>query len=204
MIQSGRFSLPGLVLVEGKDDACIVDALVRDLRLTQEIEIKDLDGKTDWGTKLRSVVRTPGFGLVRRLLLLRDSDSDSSAAFDSMKSSLALAQLPVPRRQGDWAGNENIDVACLTLPSPDSNGELEDLCLSGLVDMPVMRCVDAFAECVAGLPEPPRKLAKFKMQAYLAALPDVFDTLALGARAGAIPIQSAGFQPLRALLTEMG
>ena len=199
----GQFRKPGLILVEGKDDDCIVQSLLQHLGLSDQIDTLQLGGKDDWPRKLRAVARLRGFGLVKSLLLVRDSDSNPGGAFQAIRGALTSAKLPVPDEPTEWAVSPKMRAAGHLLPSETANGELEDLCLLSVSNEPAMHCVELMANCVAQLADPPSKLAKFKVQAYLAAQPGVFDTLAIGAKAGVFPPGHAAFSVLRALLTEM-
>jgi hypothetical protein len=66
---------------------------------------------------------------------------------------------------------------------------LEDLCLKTVEGDCAMDCVERFASCVAGLPDPPRNMSKAKVQAFkshvfLATQPETVDSVGLGAQKG--------------------
>ena len=64
---------------------------------------------------------------------------------------------------------------------------LENLCLETVKDHPAMKCVDEFSSCVSALKSPPKNISKakaqvFKAQVFLAAQPDIVDSVGLGAK----------------------
>lgn len=198
-----RIEASALVLVEGKDDECIIRCLIQAEGLS-DIEVVKLGGKDDWGKKIRSIVRAPGFGKVKSILLVRDNDDNPAATAESVKGALRINSLPVPAQAGAWAGSTpGVKAAFHVLPAEVELGELEDLCMGVAQGTPAHSCVIAAEVAARELPNPPRKWAKFRVQVYLAAQPEVFDTLDLGARAGVFPAAHPAFAPLRAILREM-
>ncbi|OHB68032.1 MAG: hypothetical protein A2Y77_01750 [Planctomycetes bacterium RBG_13_62_9] len=80
---------------------------------------------------------------------------------------------------------------------------LEDLCLGTVKDHDAMRCVKSFARCVQRLPDPPRNPSKAKCQAFLAAQPEIVNSVGLGAHKGYWDFSSVVLDELKAFLAQM-
>ena len=70
------------------------------------------------------------------------------------------------------------------MPGNSDAGMLEDLCLKTVENHPVMNCVNPFVDCISKLEEAPNNMAKAKAQAFLAAMPELANSVGVGAQKG--------------------
>src|SRR5437868_2714767 len=117
-----------LLLVEGATPFYFFLALLRHLRLENDIEIRNFGGIGDLHPALRLLVATPGFPNVTSVGIIRDAETDARGSFDSVCSGLRAAGLSIPLGMLVTAtGIPNTSV--LILPDCASPGMLENLCL---------------------------------------------------------------------------
>ena len=194
-----KIEKPNLLVVEGDEDDCFFDALIRYIRASN-IQIVPLGGKTQLRDRLKSLVSTPNFSSVVSLGIVRDADNNPGAAFQSVCDALQYVNLPVPKRPLDPAGNQP-KVAVLILPSSNSPGALEDLCLQALAQDPAMSCVEQYFECLQhrGF-SLPRTLAKAKIHVLLASKEETHKWLGVAAKAGYLPLDDATFDHVKCFL----
>lgn len=169
-----------VLAVEGKDEVNFFGALLEYLEITGS-DIRDLGGKYKFKVKLPALVKTSGFSDVEVLAVIRDADTDADAAFDSVRNVLTKEGLEPPARMNRFSdGNPMIGI--FIMPGDSDRGILEDLCLRTVKDHPAMGCVDIFVDCAAELDHPPKIPAKAKAQAFLAAMPEIVNSVGLGAQ----------------------
>ncbi len=169
-----------VLAVEGKDE---VNFFRRILAISEidKVEIIDVGGKDNFKLGIAGLVKMPSFSKVTILAIVRDSETDAQATFQSISQILTNNQLPPPETMGSYsAGHPKVGI--FLMPGDRDQGMLEDFCLETVRDHPAMRCVESFFDCIgdANLPRP-RILSKAKVQAFLAALPDTVNSLGLGA-----------------------
>ena len=194
----GRVRLYKVIAVEGTDEVYFLDALLRHLKIT-DVEVRDVGGRDQFKSKLPALVRMSGFSDVRFLAIIRDADDDADAAFDSVRNILRDQRLEPPDRMNQFSdGNPRIGV--FIMPGNSDTGMLEDLCLKTVGEHPAMECVNAFSDCVAGLNNPPKIMAKAKAQAFLAAMPKIANSVGVGAQKGYWNLDSDGLDDLRSFI----
>jgi len=191
------FEQQHVILVEGSDDQAIIVALLRHESL-DEFHIHNMIGKDSWTGKLRAICRVRGFGRVMALGLVRDADSNGQAAWDSCRSTLTAARLPVPRAPGlIQSGKPSVAVAIV--PNPSLTGAIEDVCLPSF-EQTNMACVENYFNC---LDHSADRTGKAAVQAYLAGLQPSYKDLTAAARDGALNLAHHAFDDLRMFLHEL-
>ena len=70
------------------------------------------------------------------------------------------------------------------MPGNSDAGMLEDLCLKTVENHPAMGCVQPFTSCISELEESPNNIVKAKAQAFLAAMPELANSVGVGAQKG--------------------
>jgi hypothetical protein len=70
------------------------------------------------------------------------------------------------------------------MPGNLENGMLEDLCFKTVSNHPAAKCVNTFIDCVKKLEQPPKIISKARVQAFLAAMPKLVNSIGLGANKG--------------------
>ena len=197
----GSVRLCKVMAVEGTDEVYFFDALLRHLKIT-DAEVRDVGGKDQFKSKLPALVRMSGFSDVIFLAIIRDADGDADAAFDSVRNVLRDQQLEPPDQMNQFSdGNPRIGI--FIMPGNSDTGMLEDLCLKTVGEHPVMGCVNVFTNCVSGLNDPPKILAKAKAQAFLAAMPKIANSVGVGAQKGYWNLDSDELNDLRSFIDNL-
>jgi hypothetical protein len=188
---------PYLVLVEGSDDQAIVAGLIR-FESIEGFHIHNMIGKDEWTRKLRGICRSRGFGRVHGLGLVRDADSDGASQFQSCRTSLEVAKLPVPTATSVLEAGRPA-VAIFIVPETTRVGAIEEVCLPSF-DAARMGCVDGYFSC---LPGAVATKPKASVQTYLAGLQPSCRDLKVAVREGLIDFSHATFDGLREFLHEL-
>lgn len=89
------------------------------------------------------------------------------------------------------------------MPGKSQQGMLEDLCLKTVENQPAMKCVDIFVTCASNLKKKPKNLSKTKVQTYLAAMPEIVNSLGIGAKKGYWNFGSSELNDLKSFLEKM-
>ena len=189
-------TLSKLLLVEGSTPQHFFEALLRELALQDQVEIHDFGGVQDLKEALRAVASTSEFRVrVKSLGVVRDAETDASAARQSVDHALAAAGLP-----------EGVQTSVFILPDNQREGMIETLCVDSIREDPVFSCVEQFFECVTRqgveLPSPPKD-AKNYAQAYLATQPQVQLFPGLAAYRGYWPWGSRVLDELKEFLSAL-
>jgi len=188
-----------LVLVEGWDEYGVVKCLIEKWGLT-DIEVRCLDGETDWPRQVRMVTGASGFRGVRSILMIRDANSAPEAKFRSTGNALSSAGLTVPQQPEVFADGAP-RVAIFISPGETRTGEFDDLLLEILSQSPVVPCIDAFEQCLNEHAIPvPKKRSKMRLQLHLAAHPRVFRTAAIACTGNMFDPTHPALSRLRQLL----
>ena len=197
--QPEEISAPYQLIVEGKDDKYFFEAFLENSRISG-VQIPSLDGKNNLNDFLKAFALTPGFYIVKAIGIIRDSNSDPKASFQSVQTALANAGLPVPKKEIVPAG-ENPRVSVLMIPGIEESGSLEALCLQAVSDCPAISCVESYIDCLKRnkLKLQPN-IYKAKLQAYLASLDEYTRDLGLAAKKSVWPFTSPAFNRIRDFL----
>jgi hypothetical protein len=166
---SERIDKPRLILVEGSDDKAFVEALIVQLDLTSVIQVMDYGGKDRLPLYLSDVLpNLPGYDHVEALGITRDADDDAPSAFDSLKSALKKAKLPVPSQVMIVAGGRPA-VVVMILPGTTPGRMLEDVCFAAFESDPAIPCVDGYFACLKqqGITLDPGSYAKVRLRLLL-------------------------------------
>jgi hypothetical protein len=168
-----------IIAVEGKDEVhfftCLLDFLGQD-----DYEVFDVGGTVQFNDKFPALVRRSGFAQVKKLAIIRDAEDNAENAFRSIKNILLRENISPPERPCQFSiGKPNVGI--FIMPGDFKNGMLEDLCMRTIKDHPAVKCVEAFIGCTQQLENPPRNIAKAKAQAFLAAMPEIVNSVGLGA-----------------------
>ena len=180
------------LIVEGKDDINFFEAFLENSRISG-VQIHSLDGKNNLNDFLKAFALTPGFYIVKAIGIIRDSNSDPKASFQSVQTALANAGLPVPKKEIVPAG-ENPRVSVLMIPGIEESGSLEALCLQAVSDCPAISCVESYIDCLKkNKLKLQTNIYKAKLQAYLASLDEYTRDLGLAAKKSVWPFTSPAF-----------
>ena len=180
------------LLVEGRDEELFFVAFLRSLQM-QDVQIRNYQGKDRLGNYLATFTGLSDLDQVQAIGIVRDADTSSSSAFQSVQSALRNTGLPVPRQPLQPSTGIPV-VSVFIMPDNNRNGALEQLCLSALADDPAMPCVENFLQCVNdSVPAGPQDQAKAQIHAFLASREDPELRLGEAAQRGYIPWDNPGF-----------
>lgn len=200
-----------VLAVEGSDEENFFDSLLKHMNIT-DFDIHKVGGKNQFPKKLPALLKTRGFfapdesPLVTHLGIVRDKDEDE--AFKSISNIIATVGLKPPTKQSTFSDGTP-KVGIFIMPGNKVEGTmLEDLCLKSVENHPAMKCVDEFASCVSALPISPKNISKakvqvFKAQVFLAAQPEVVDSVGLGAQKKYWDFESPALEELKQFLSNL-
>ena len=200
--KSPRFDRPILVLVEGRDDQSLLEAIVGALGLEQVIETFEMRGKTDWVTKVQTIVtNTPLSSDIRALGLVRDADQDAGASWQSCIDALAATGFPQPIEHAEAKFVEPLASAVLIIPDLKSSGAIEELWLRAVEDSWIA-CIEQYFECL-GEKSPGPKTSKNRVRAFLAGARRAPPTLGVAYRMGAVNRDHETFDGIKNFLSSL-
>ena len=200
-----------VIAVEGKDERNFFDALLRHMNIT-DFDIRDLGGKDQFPKKLPALLKARGFYLadgssfVTHLAIIRDKDEDE--AFKSIATIVTKAGIKPPTKHSEFS-NGNPKVGIFIMPGKTVDGTmLEDLCLKTVEKHHAMACVNEFASCISALEPTPKNIPKakvqvFKAQVFLAAQPDIVNSVGLGAQKKYWDFESSALDELKKFLIQL-
>jgi hypothetical protein len=193
---------PALLVVEGKEDELFFKALITHLGL--QIQVIPLGGKEKLRPNLKALASSPRFASeVISLGVVRDANSNPSAAFQSVRDALIATKLPAPASPLTPVGN-GLHVIVMIVPEADTQGMLEDLCLKSVNKDPAMICVEHYFTCLQqhGLTLP-TNASKARVQSYLAAKPEPGKRLGEAAEKGYWPWDEQVFDEVKKFLKQI-
>ena len=168
--------------VEGNDQRNFFEAFIDHLSLA-DIQIQNFGGVNELHGFLLALASAPGFrGTVQGVGIVRDAETSAQAAFQSVRSSLSNAGLPVPDRPEERAGSSPA-VTVLILPDNNRPGMLETLLNETFANTPVEACINAFFDCVEAIPTVSiNNLDKARAYAYLTTKPNPHHSVGMAAK----------------------
>jgi hypothetical protein len=198
-----RIKSKKVLAVEGRDEENFFDSLLKHLNIT-DFDIHKVGGKNQFPKKLPALLKTPGFfapdesPLVTYLGIVRDKDEDE--AFKSISNIVATAGLKPPTKHSTFSDGTP-KVGIFIMPGNKVEGTmLEDLCLKTVEKNPEMKCVNEFASCVSAMEPKPKNMSKAKAQTFLAAQPEIANSVGVGAQKGYWNFESTVLEELKQFL----
>ncbi|MFB0525073.1 MAG: DUF3226 domain-containing protein [Phycisphaerae bacterium] len=192
--------------VEGLDEKNFFDKLLKYLDIS-DFQIEDVGGKEKFPKRFPALLKTPGFfaadssPLVTHLAIIRDKDEDQA-----LKSIIKIVQdagLTPPAKHSAFSKSEP-KVGVFIMPGSKVKGTmLEDLCLKTVESHPAMKCVNEFASCASALKIKPKNLSKAKVQTFLAAQPEIANSVGVGAQKGYWDFNSSALDELKQFLNNL-
>lgn len=194
---------PKQLLVEGNDADYFFSALLEEIGI-EEIQIQNYGGIDELRGFLKQFCIAPGFlERVESLGIVRDAETDSNAAFQSVSSALNAANLPVPQCPLELT-NTQPHTGIFILPDNEMNGMLETVCLSSVKEDPAMFCIDEYFRCLREkLEHLPKNIEKAHLQTFLASRQKVPKMLGIAAKQGIWPWDSLVFNSIKNFLNHL-
>lgn len=181
---SRRITSKKVLAVEGTDEKNFFETFLKHLGI-YDFQVEVVGGKNQFPKKFPALLKTPGFfeandsPFVTHIALIRDRDEDQ--AFESIAAIVRKEGLIPPEGHARFS-NANPKVGIFTMPGDTVEGTmLEDLCLKTVEDHPAMKCVNEFVSCASALEKKPKNLSKTKIQTFLAAQPEIVNSVGVGA-----------------------
>ena len=149
--QPEEISKPKVVVVEGKDEVNLFQALLDHLDIS-DVDLKDL-GRYKLRSNLDALAKTASFRGVQSVGLLFDAegrfDSEGSAiATESMiRTALAHASLPVPS-VGSRSADGPPRVTFMILTPNRERGAVENILVDSVKDTDTFSCVESYLACL--------------------------------------------------------
>lgn len=195
-----RIESPVQLLVEGNDQRNFFEAFIDHLSL-ENIQVQDFGGVSELRGFLRALVDAPGFhGTVQSVGIVRDAETSATGAFQSVRSSLQNAGLPVPDSPERRTGARPT-VTALILPDENRQGMLETLLCESFAATPVDQCIDGFFECVERLPDVSlSRPDKARARVYLTTKPEPHLSVGVAAKRGYWDLRHDVFSRVRDFL----
>ena len=198
----GPVTLAKLLLVEGDTPMHFFEALLKELGLHTEVEVRKFGGVGDFKTFLINLASTAEFtSIVTSVGVIRDAeDKPATAARTSVEAAFNAAGLTSVR-------TPPIRTAVYILPDDTNQGMIETLCMDAVKSEPALAnahsCVEEFFACLArsGINLPPQpRLSKHKTQAFLATRPEAQMFPGIAASRGYWPFANPVFDKLKQFL----
>ena len=187
-----RIDRSKLLVGEGRDEVEFFTSLLSHLGISG-VQVTDYGGKPKLREFLATLRRIPGFADLRTLAVTCDADDDPAAGKQSIESALESANLP-----------PELTVRTLVLPSDETRGALETLCVEAFANKPIGECVERFISCAAEAGYEPKwsvgGAAKARAQMWLAFHARPALRLGEAAQAGCIDWDEATYVGLKAFL----
>lgn len=124
-----------VLLVEGQDDAHFVDALLEDLGADpHRTGVLYIKGKDKLSENLKNLKKSRPFllGKIRRVAIIRDADTSGAEALQSIQNALRDFDLAMPNHADFAQAPDSPDIGIFILPSDQTDGDLERVCLTTL------------------------------------------------------------------------
>lgn len=195
-----------ILAVEGLDEENFFSALLKHINIA-DCDIRRVGGKDQFKDKLpalkiaRGFFNADGSPFVTHLAIIRDENGDD--AFTSVVNILKKERFTPPKKHG-LLSNGNPKIGIFIMPGTTIKGTmLEDLCLESVENHPAMKCVNEFASCASALETRPKSLSKAKAQTFLAAQPDIVNSVGLGAQKNYWDFDSPALEELKQFLSHL-
>jgi hypothetical protein len=184
-----------VLVVEGRDVFGFFLALLRELGLEHQIEVRNGGGLPGFHDYFQDLVLVSDFSRITALGIVRDCEDNPTGAFQQVCAGLQRASLAVPPAPlVATPAAPQPQVTVMLLPDSNTAGMLETLCWRALGSDPRIPCIDEYLKCVeTATSQPVHGLEKSRIHAYIAAREEPWFLLGQAARAGYFPWNSPAF-----------
>ena len=193
-----------LLLVEGRDEANLFDALLKHsfgIAGRQDIQTIEAGGRHSFRRRILAIkAEAASHPPLRSLGVIRDADDSAGNAFQSVCDALRHAGYEPPAAHGEISNGEP-PVGVFILPDGASSGAIETLCRRSIAGGAASQCVEAFIDCLKEQGTlHSRNEDKTFAHAWLAAGADPVARVGEGAQQGVWDFDSEAFAALSAFL----
>jgi len=192
-----------ILAVEGMDEVNFFDVLLEDINI-RDCDIREVGGKDQFPIKFPLLIKASGFPLVTHIGIVRDKDEmKKTEAFESIVNIVRNVGFEPPAVHSQFS-NGTPKVGIFIMPGETVEGTmLEDLCLKTVEKTPAMKCVNEFASCVSAMEPKPKNISKAKAQTFLAAQPEIANSVGVGAQKGYWDFESPALDELKQFLSNL-
>ena len=198
-----EISADRLLLVEGRDEAYLFEALLRHCLgavWQQKIQIIEAGGRSAFRGNIATIRAEAESRPLRAIGVIRDADDSAGNAFQSVCDALRHAAYDPPGAHGEISDGEP-PVGVFILPDGASSGAIETLCRRSVAGGAASQCVEAFIDCLKEQRTlRSRNEDKTFTHAWLAATKDPVARVGEGARQGVWNFDDPAFGKLSAFL----
>jgi hypothetical protein len=191
-----------VLVVEGRDMFGFFLALLREMGLDNQIEVRNGGGTPGLYDYLGDLTAISGFSAVTSLGVVCDCESDPNGAFNDLCNGLRRAGLSVPSAVlTPTATPPSPRITIHLLPDIGSPGMLETLLWRALATDPLVPCVEEYLDCIRKQTAQPLKYEdKSRVYTYIAGRDKPWLLLGQAARAGYFPWPSSAFDQIKAFV----
>lgn len=202
-----RIEKPRLLLVEGRDEVNVFEALMRHcLGDGAEIQVIDAGGKDQFPKHMKAIptaARTRRGLHLRSIGVVRDANGDARGSFRSVCDSLRNAGYEPPPVHGEFSG-ATPSIGVFIAPDGARPGAIETLCRRSVEGKAAAACADEYMKCLEDRGAMrSSNIDKSFAHAYLAALPNPVARVGEGALSGAWNFDSPAFEALSRFLRRL-
>jgi hypothetical protein len=191
-----------VLVVEGRDMFGFFLALLRELALDSQIEVRNGGGVPQLYDYLAVLPNIAGFDAVISLGVVCDTEADPARAFTGLCNALGRASLAIPAaalQATTPPPPPRVTVALL--PDASTPGMLETVCWRALASDVRLPCVEEFLKCIATQTgQPVARVEKSRVYAYIASREEPWFLLGQAAQAGYFPWASPAFDEVKRFL----
>lgn len=194
-----------LLLVEGKDEVNLFEALVRrSLVDGPDIQVIDVGGKDNFRRNFMAI-RTAASArpTLRAIGVVRDADDDARGAFDSVCHGIRSANYEPPASHGEFS-DALPAIGVFVVPDGTERGAVETICRRSVQGDDTAMCVEEYLRCLEHHHAThSRNVDKSFAHAYLAATLDPMARVGEGALQGVWDFGSPAFAELSEFIRQL-
>jgi len=179
-----------------------ISKIVKETCKKSDIQIEEAGGIHQFKNKFEDLSKIQGFKSLEVIGIIRDAEKNRMSAFDSICDTVKGFNLKPPS-EGKTFSDGKPAIGIFIMPGNSDVGMLENLCLETVINEPAMNCVNSFIECTKTLSSPPKNIEKARVQAFLAAMPEIRNSLGLGAQKGYWNFSSDKLSDLREFICRL-
>lgn len=205
--QKQRIQSDCLLLVEGRDEVNLFDALMKSCLvegLNVQVQVIEAGGKDNFPRNLKALhAESRTHPTLRSIGVVRDADDNADGASRSVCGQLRSVGYEPPAGHGQFS-DAKPSIGVFIVPDGTANGSIETLCRHSVKGDNVTGCVDEYLRCLDE--HNARKSAnvdKSFAHAYLAAMKDPVARVGEGAKKKVWNFGSPAFAELSEFLREL-
>ena len=200
-----RISTDRLLLVEGKDEVNLFDALMK--RCFDEypgVQVIVAGGRDRFPRNMQAIrLAAMSRATLRSIAVVRDADDDARGAFQSVCAHLRNAGYVPPSNHAGFS-DATPSIGVFIVPDGLGRGAMETLCRRSVEGTNAALCVDEYLRCLERHDAMgSRNADKSFAHAYLAAMEDPVARVGEGARQGVWSLESPAFATLARFLRSL-